>query len=155
MPKRVEESVNQIVPSAATAALLVKTIGTPSTVVTRSSTAPSAGSTASSPRSASHTSSRPSPSSSMPSGRPPVRATRRMRSPPSSRARIDPSTRPVQTTPSSSTTTSSGPLPGTGQTSAAASTSLRANGPSSGMWGGGVHTRGSIGGFGVSVMREA
>ena len=59
------------------------------------SIAPVSVSRASSPRSASHTRSRPSASSSRPSGRPPVCPTRRMRAPPRSIAKTEPSSVPV------------------------------------------------------------
>ena len=115
-----DESENHTVPSPAIAALLQKTIRTPSTVSATASTPPERVSTRSSPRWASQTSSRPSRSISMPSGRPPVSATRSTLAPSGLTRQIAPSSVPVKTDPSSgpwvATTTSSAPGPGTGTT---------------------------------------
>ena len=84
-----------MVPSAATAALLQNFIGRPSTWSVRTSTAPVVWSTRSRPRSASQTSRCPLARSSMPSGRPPVSATRRVLPVPGSSAQMAPSSVPV------------------------------------------------------------
>ena len=78
--------------------------------------APLPGSTRSSPRWASHTSSAPSGISSMPSGRPPVSATCSICRPSLLIRRMRPSSTPVTTLPSASSTTSSVPTPLTGIT---------------------------------------
>ncbi|WP_278256063.1 hypothetical protein [Nocardioides convexus] len=69
---------------------------------------------------ASHTRRRPSSACSMPSGRPPVCATRSTRAPSGLTRKIEPSSVPVKTEPASgpevATTTSSAPGPGTGIT---------------------------------------
>src|SRR5699024_5794915 len=111
---RLEESLKYIVPSAATAALLHTTKGAPSPVRVSVRTSPVATSTVSSPRSESHTTSASSPYNSIPSGLPPVSAIVSIRVPSPETRMILPSSSPVNTHPSASTTTSSGPLPLTG-----------------------------------------
>src|SRR5699024_2886112 len=108
---RLDESLKYIVPSAATAALLHTTNGAPSPERVSVRTAPEATSTVSSPRSESHTTSPSSPYNSIPSGLPPVSAIVSIRVPSPETRMILPSSSPVNTQPSASTTTSSGPLP--------------------------------------------
>ncbi len=102
MPYLVEESENHTVPSEAMAALLQNRIGVRrrSQPVT-ASIAPLAVSMRSSPRWASQTSSRPSRSISIPSGRPWVRAIRSTLPPSWLIRKIEPSSVPVKTAPSS------------------------------------------------------
>src|SRR5699024_4723881 len=108
---RLDESLKYIVPSAATAALLHTTNGAPSPERVSVRTAPEATSTVSSPRSESHTTSPSSPYNSIPSGLPPVSAIVSIRVPSPETRMILPFSSPVNTQPSASTTTSSGPLP--------------------------------------------
>src|SRR4029453_17211935 len=111
-PTRSDESVKYTVPSAVTSALLQNTNGLPSASVASSWTLPEA-STWSSPRRASHTSRGGSGNHSTPSGRPPVFATVPIVPPSGVTRRTRPSSSPHSTEPSSPTSTSSGPSPGT------------------------------------------
>ncbi len=89
-------------PSAATAALLQNRIGRPSIAVEQHLDGARRGVDVEQAAPASHTRRCPPGSSSMPSGRPPVSATRRVLPVAGSSAQIAPSSVPVQTVPSAS-----------------------------------------------------